>query len=91
MNFSNMSPSHRLKFFHKPLQCGSQILPANLLQCGLPVVSQFLLGNHLLQCGLLLVLQVGICSAINLQGLQGHSLSHHGLRHWLQGSLFSSA
>ena len=40
---------------------------------------------HLLQCGVLHWLQVDICSTVDLHGLQGDSLPHHGLHHGLQG------
>jgi len=36
-------------------------------------------------------LQVEICSTMDLHGLQGSNLPHHGLRHGLQGNLCSSA
>jgi len=36
-------------------------------------------------------LQVDICSTMDLHGLQGHSLPHHGLYHKLQGNLCSSS
>jgi len=45
---------------------------------------------HLLQCGVLHGLQVDICSTMDLQGLQGDSLPHHGLHHGLQGNFCSS-
>jgi len=67
---------------------GSQVLPANLLQCGLSTWSQPPPGIPLLRRGVLPGLQVGLCSLVGLHGLQGHSLSHHGL---LQGNLCSSA
>ncbi|KAK4821752.1 hypothetical protein QYF61_000813 [Mycteria americana] len=44
---------------------------------------------HLLWCGVLHGLQVDICSTMDLHGLQGDSLPHHGLNHWLQGNLCS--
>jgi len=45
---------------------------------------------HLLQCGVLHgLLQVDICSTVDLHGLQGHSLPHHGLLHRLQRNLCS--
>jgi len=60
-----------------------------LLQRGLPMGSQTPLGIHLLQCGVLHGLQVDICSTVDLHGLQGDSLPHHGLLHRLQGNLCS--
>ncbi|KAK4810986.1 hypothetical protein QYF61_014458 [Mycteria americana] len=45
--------------------------------------------NGLLQCGALHGLQVDICSTVNLHGLQGDNLLHHGLHHGLQGNLCS--
>jgi len=41
--------------------------------------------------GVLHGLQVDICSAMDLHGLQGDSLPHHGLHHKLLGNLSSSA
>ena len=63
----------------------------SLLQHGLPTGSQPPLGIHLLQHGVLHRLQVDICSTVNLHGLQGDSLPHHGLHHGLQGNLCSGA
>ena len=63
----------------------------SLLQCGLPTGSQPPPGIPLLQRGVLPRLQVEICSPVDLPGLQGHSLPHHGLPHGLQGNLCSSA
>ena len=48
-------------------------------------------GIHLLNRGVLLGLQVQIFSSVDLHGLQGHSLSHHGLFHGLQRNLCSGA
>jgi len=99
MNFSSVSPSHELQFFtncpsmgpshgvqsfrNRLLQrvspTGSQALPANLLWCGL-LSSQ---GHSLLW--------VSTCSTVDLHGLQGDSLPHHGLLHGLQGYLCSGA
>ena len=63
----------------------------NLLQRGLPTGSQRPWGIPLLRCGVLHGLQVDICSTVNLHGLQGDSLPHHGLPHGLQGNLCSGA
>ena len=73
---------------------GSQILPGNLLQNGLlslRVHGCFPLGIHVLWHGLFPRLQLGICSTVDLHGLQGDSLPHHGLFHRLQGNVFSGA
>jgi len=43
----------------------------------------------LLWRGVLHRLQVDICSTMDLCGLQGNNLHHHGLRHRLQGNLCS--
>ena len=59
----------------------------SLLQCGLSMGLQPLLGIHLLRCGVLHGLQVDICSTMDLHGLQGHNLPHHGIYHGLQGKL----
>lgn len=46
----------------------------------------------LFQCGLLHKLQGDICiSPMDLHGLQGHSLPHHGLHHGLQENVSSTA
>ncbi|KAK4819158.1 hypothetical protein QYF61_025949, partial [Mycteria americana] len=63
----------------------------SLLQLGLPRVSQPPSGIHLLWRGVLHGLQMDICSTINLHGLQGHSLPHHGLHQGLQGNLCSGS
>jgi len=63
-----------------------------LLPHGVSMRSQLPSGHiHLLQFGVLYGLQVVICSTMDLRGLQGHSLLHHGLHHKLQGNLCSSA
>ncbi|KAM9639019.1 uncharacterized protein ACIBXB_013710 [Morphnus guianensis] len=62
----------------------------SLLQRGLPTGSQPPSGIPLLRCGVLHGLQVDICSTMDLPGLQGDSLPHHGLHHHgLQGNLCS--
>jgi len=53
----------------------------SLLQCGFPMGSQPSSGIHLLWCGVFHGLQVDICSTVDLHGLQGESLPHHGLHH----------
>ncbi|KAM9616085.1 uncharacterized protein ACIBXB_020459 [Morphnus guianensis] len=63
----------------------------SLLQRGLPTGSQPPSGIPLLRCGVLPGLQVEICSAVDLHGLQGDSLPHHGLPRGLQGNLCSGA
>ena len=63
----------------------------SLLQHRLSIGSQPPSGIHLIQCGEHRGLQVAICSTVDLHGLQGHSLPHHGLLHELQGNLCSSA
>jgi len=66
---------------------GSQVLPANLLQHRVSMGSHLPSGIHLLQCRALHGLQVDICSTMDLHGLQGDSLPHHGLHHELQRNL----
>jgi len=61
----------------------------SLLQCGLPTGSQPASGIHLPWRGVLRGLHVEICSTMDLHGLQGHSLPHHGLPHGLEGNLCS--
>jgi len=46
---------------------------------------------HLLWGGVLSRLQVNLCSTMDLDGLQGHSVPHHDLLHGLQGNLCSGA
>jgi len=87
--------SHRVQSFRSRLlqrgsPTGSKVLPANLFHHGLlsPRVCRSC-------CELLLQvlpeLQVEICSTMDLHGLQGNSLPHHGLLHGLQGNLCSGA
>ena len=57
----------------------------SLLQHGLPTGSQHPSGIHLLRRGVLHGLQVDICSTVDLHGLQGDSLPHHGLHHGCRG------
>jgi len=61
------------------------------LQFGTPMGSRPSSGIHLLLRGVLHGLQVDICSTVDLHGLQGHSLPHHGLLYGLQGNLCSGA
>jgi len=63
----------------------------SLLQHGAPHGLQPPSAIHLLWCGVLHGPQVEICSTVDLHGLQGQSLPHHGLLHGLQGNLCSSA
>jgi len=82
---------------HKPCQqtCssassslqGSAGPARSLLQHGLPTGSQLSSGIHLLWHGL----QVEICSTVDLHGLQGDNLPHHGLLHGLLRNLCSGA
>jgi len=95
-NCSSTGPFHGVQSFRNRLLqygslMGSQVLPVNLLQCGLPKGSQPPSGIPLLWCGVLPGLQVEICSTVDLRGLQGHSVPHHGLLHRLQGNLCSGA
>jgi len=64
---------------------------SNLLQCRLPKGSQAALGIHLLWHEVVHGLQVDICSAVDVHGLWGDSLPHHGLLHRLQGNLCSGS
>jgi len=63
----------------------------SLLQRGLLMGSQLPSGNHLLRRVVLLGLLVDTSSTVDLHGLQGHSLPHHGLHHRLQWNLCSGA
>jgi len=73
MNFSNMSPSHRLPFFTNCSSVGPshglQSFRNRLLQCGSPMGSRVLPAN-LLQCGLL---------SLHKSAGPGRSLLQHGL------------
>ena len=97
MNCSNVSPFHgvqsavknRLLWRGSPV--GSQVLPEDLLQHGLPIGSQPPSGIHLLRSGVLHGLQVNICSTMDLRRLQEHGLPHRGLLHGLQGNFISGA
>ena len=55
-----------------------RVLPENLLQCGVSMGCNFLQS-------------ISTCSTVDLHGLQGDSLSHHGLLHRLQGNICSGA
>jgi len=62
----------------------------SLVQHGLPTGSQLPSGIHLLPRGVRspavhMSWQEEICSTMNLDGLQGYNLLHHGLQHELQG------
>jgi len=61
----------------------------SLLQHGFPMGLQPPSGIHLLRRGVIHWLQVGICSTLDLHGLQVDSLPHHGLHYMLQGNLCS--
>ena len=90
INFSNISPSHKLQFFRNCPSVGPfhtvQSFRNRLLQRGSPMGSQVLPAN-LLQRGVFHGLQMDICSTMNLYGLQGDSLPHYGLHHGLQGKV----
>jgi len=85
------SPSSKPTSVWAPLSTGPQVLAGACCS----VVSPW--GHSLLQAspppawGPFHGLQVGICSTVDLHGLQGHSLPHHGLLHGLQGNLCSGA
>jgi len=82
--FSKVNPSHRLQLF---TNCSSVGPPQGHKSCQQTCSSVgFPRGHSLLQApppahGL----QVNICSTVDLHGLQGDSLPHHGLLHGLQG------
>jgi len=62
----------------------------SLIQCGLPMGSQPPSGIQLLRCGVFHRLRVDLCSTMDLHGLQGDNLPHHGLHHELQGKTLCS-
>ena len=68
---------------------GLQVLPGACSSAGSPRGHSFLQAH--LPAPVWTGLQVGICSTMDLPGLQGHSLPHHGLLHRLQGNLCSGA
>jgi len=76
---------HGLLFLHVSAGPGR-----GLLHLRLPTGSQPHLGIQLLQRVVFHGLQVDICSTVDLHGLQGDSLPHHGLHHGLQGKTFYS-
>ena len=98
---SSVSPPQGHKTCQKTYSSTSFSLPGStgparsLLWCRLPTGSQPLLGIHLIltSCwrGVLHGLQVDICSAMNVHGMQGDSLPRHGLLHGLQENLCSGA
>ena len=59
--------------------------------CALHRVTASFRHIHLLRHGVLHGLRVDVCSTVDLRGLQGDSLPHHGLHHRLQGNLCSGA
>jgi len=92
-----VSPSHRVQFFTNCPSVGPfhrvQPFRSRLLQRGSfgqdhkscqQTCSQPPSGIHLLRHGVFHGLQVEICFTMDLLGLQGHSLHHHGLHHWLK-------
>jgi len=93
MNCSSVGPFHGVQSFGTwLLQRWSSTGPASsLLQRGLSTGSQHHLGIHLLLCGVLRGRQVDVCSTVDLHGLQGDSLPHHGLLHGPPGKLCSGA
>jgi len=95
MNCSSLCAPWGHKFCQKTCSCMSSLRgltgpTRSLLHCGLPIGSQLPMGIQLLWRGVLHGMQVVICSTVDLHGLQGHSLPHHGLLHSLQGNLYSS-
>jgi len=67
-----------------PLSTGPQVLAGAYSSVELPTGSRHPSGIHLLQRGVFHRLQVEICSTVDLHGLQGENLPHHGLHHELQ-------
>ena len=89
---SQVLPANLLqRGFLSPRGHGSAGPARSLLHHGLPTGSQRPSGIHLLRRGVLHRLQVDICSTMDLHGLQGDSLPHHGLPHGLQGNLSAPA
>ena len=76
-------------------QTSTWVLPMgparSMLQHRPSMGSQPPLGIPLLWYGVFHKMQVDTYSTVDLHGLQGHSLPHHGLLHRLQGNLCSSA
>ncbi|KAK4807214.1 hypothetical protein QYF61_024334 [Mycteria americana] len=89
-NCSSMGPFHGVQSFrNRLLQRGSPVGPQFLLQHRLSTWSQ-LPSGHISTCsgmGSSTGCRVDICSTVDLHGLQGDNLLHHGLHYGLQGNL----
>ncbi|KAK4810770.1 hypothetical protein QYF61_007744, partial [Mycteria americana] len=86
---SQVLPANLLQ--HGLLCMRLQVLPGAYASTGFQGITASFKRTHLLWRGDLHRLQVDICSTVDLHGLQGDSLPHHGLHHGLQGNLCSSA
>jgi len=73
-----------------PLSTGPQVLAGACSSVGSPWDHSFLQASTCSGVGSLPRVQVDICSTLDLHGLQGDSLPHHGLHHKLQGKTFCS-
>jgi len=70
---------------------GTTVPTRRLFQHGLSTGSQLPSGHiHVVRRGVLHRLKVDICFTVDLHGLQGDNLPHHGSLHWLQVNLCSS-
>ena len=98
MNCPSVGPFHRVQSFRNRLLQHGLFSPWVHRSCQEPApvqafhkVTASFGCIHLLWHGVLHRLQEGICSTMDLRGLQWHSLPHHCLLHRLQGNLCSSA
>jgi len=72
------------------LSSGLQVLAGACSSAGSPQVTASFRHPLALMWGPFHGLQVDMCSTVDLHGLQGDNLPHHGLQHELQGKTFCS-
>ncbi|KAK4830930.1 hypothetical protein QYF61_014303, partial [Mycteria americana] len=92
MNCSSMGPPRCHKSCQQTcsgvgssLSVGPQVLPGACSSVGFPWGHSLLRTSTCSSVGSSTGCRVDICSTVNLHGLQGDSLPHHGLHHGLQG------
>jgi len=73
-----------------PLSTGPQVLAGACSSAGSPWGHSFLQASICFSLRSLPGLQVDLCSIVDLHGLQGNNLPHHGLHHELQGQTLCS-
>jgi len=74
-----------------PLSTSPQVLAGACSSTGFPLGHSLLWASTCSAWGPFHRLQVGICSIMEVHGLQVHSVPHQGLLHGLQGNVCSSA